>query len=246
VKRRVRAGETLVGGLLRMPGEFLVELAGVAGLDYVVIDCEHGPADLVALQHHLTAAQAHGLPVLVRVGQDDPGLVLRVLDLGAAGIIVPHVDTPEDARRAVAAAHYPPLGERGFATYSRAGRFGAASIPGHLRDTADRTLVVVMAETPRACDNASAILAVDGVDAIMVGPADLSVAMGLTGGAAEPAVQEGIARVRAAAAESGTPVMTIVNAPPQAAAAPPGLIVYNLAHVLLTAFRTLTETRPAP
>ncbi|MFC7731571.1 hypothetical protein [Actinomadura keratinilytica] len=80
----------------------------------------------------------------------------------------------------------------------------------------------------------------------MVGPADLSVAMGLTGGAAEPAVQEGIARVRAAAAESGTPVMTIVNAPPQAAAAPPGLIVYNLAHVLLTAFRTLTETRPAP
>ncbi|TDD86849.1 2-dehydro-3-deoxyglucarate aldolase [Actinomadura darangshiensis] len=239
LRARVRAGETLLGGLLRMPGEMLVELSGVAGLDYVVIDCEHGPADLVHLQHHIVAAEARGLDVLVRVAPDDPDLVLRVLDLGAAGIIVPHVDTAGDARRAVAAAHYPPLGGRGFATYSRAGRYGSATIKGHLAEAAETTLVVVMLESPAGCANAAEILAVEGVDAVMPGPADLSVAMGLTGGPSEPAVREAIQAVRAAAAAAGRAQMTIVGGAPQAAAAPPGLIVYNLAHVLLTTFRGL-------
>ncbi|GGV17098.1 hypothetical protein GCM10010182_42680 [Actinomadura cremea] len=240
LKERIRAGETSLGGLLRLPGEFLVELAAVAGLGHVLIDCEHGPADLVALQRHIVAAEAHGLDVLVRVGSGDPGLILRVLDLGATGIVVPHVDTAEDARAAVAAAHYPPLGTRGFATYSRAGRFGATSIADHLRRSAERTVVVVMAETPEACANAPEIAAVEGVDAVMVGPADLSVAMGLTGGAAEPAVRAATEAVRSAAAGAGAAMMTIVNDPAQAAAAPPGLVVYNLAHVLLRTFRSLT------
>ncbi|WP_199748166.1 HpcH/HpaI aldolase family protein [Actinomadura sp. WAC 06369] len=240
LKQRIRAGEKTLGGLLRLPGEFLVELAGVAGFDHVLIDLEHGPADLVALQHHIAAAEAHGLDVLVRVGAGDPGLVLRVLDLGATGIVVPHVDTAADARAAVAAAHYPPLGARGFATYSRAGGFGAASIADHLRRSAERTVVVVMAETPRACANAAEIAAVEGVDSVMVGPADLSVAMGLTGGAAEPDVRAATEAVRAAAAGAGKAMTTIVNDPAQAAAAPPGLVVYNLAHVLLRTFRSLT------
>ncbi|MFF5258000.1 HpcH/HpaI aldolase/citrate lyase family protein [Actinomadura viridis] len=243
LRQRLRSGEPLLGGLLRMPGEALVEIAGIAGLDFVLVDCEHGPADLVALQHHITAAAAHGLPVLVRVGADDPGLVLRVLDLGATGIVVPHVDTADQARAAVTAAHYPPLGGRGFATYSRAGRFGAVPIAEHLRRAAEETLVVVMAETPSACANASEILAVEGVDAVWVGPADLSVAMGLTGGGAEPAVQAAIASVRAAARDAGRSVMTIVDSPGRAAAAPPGLIVYNLAHILLATFRDLAAAR---
>ncbi|GAA3967502.1 hypothetical protein GCM10023085_57440 [Actinomadura viridis] len=243
LRQRLRSGEPLLGGILRMPGEALVEIAGIAGLDYVLVDCEHGPADLVALQHHITAAEAHGLAVLVRVGADDPGLVLRVLDLGAAGIVVPHVDTADEARAAVTAAHYPPLGRRGFATYSRSGRFGAVPIAEHLRRASEETLVVVMAETPSACANAPEILAVEGVDAIWVGPADLSVAMGLTGGGAEPAVQAAIASVRAAARDAGRSVMTIVDSPGRAAEAPPGLIVYNLAHILLTTFRDLAAAR---
>ncbi|WP_433136220.1 HpcH/HpaI aldolase family protein [Actinomadura nitritigenes] len=239
LRARLRAGETLLGGLLRMPGEMLVDLSGVAGLDYVVIDCEHGPADLVALQHHVAAAEARGLDVLVRVAPNDPDLVLRVLDLGVTGIIAPHVDTADDARRAVAAAHYPPLGWRGFATYSRAGLYGSVTIAGHLAEAAETTLVVVMLESPDGCANAADILAVEGVDAVMVGPADLSVAMGLTGGASEAAVQEAVDAVRAAAATAGRAQMTIVGGADQAGAAPPGLIVYNLAHVLLNTFRGL-------
>ncbi|PXY28988.1 2-dehydro-3-deoxyglucarate aldolase [Prauserella coralliicola] len=239
LKRRLLAGERLRGGLLRMPADFLVELAGVTGLDFVLVDCEHGPADLGALQQHIQAAQARGIGVLVRVGHDEPALVLRVLDLGAEGIVVPHVDSADQARRAVRSAHYPPLGDRGFATYSRAGSFGAASIAGHLAASAETTLVVPMLETAAACTAASEIAAVDGVDALVVGPADLSVSMGLTGGAAEPAVRDAMGRAAAAARESGKPMLSIVGTREQAAAAPAGAVVFNLAHVLLGTFREL-------
>ncbi|WP_024874391.1 HpcH/HpaI aldolase family protein [Saccharomonospora piscinae] len=242
LKQRLRDGQRLRGGLLRLPSDFLVELAGVAGLDFVLIDCEHGPADLVALQQHIQAAQARGIAVLVRVGQDEPALVLRVLDLGAQGVVVPHVDTVADARRAVRAAHYPPLGERGFATYSRAGSFGAVSAAEHLATAAETTLVIPMLETVAACDAAAEIAAVDGVDALLVGPADLSVSMGLTGGAAEAAVREVADRAVAAARDAGTPMLSIVGGPEQAASAPPGAVVFNLAHVLLDTFRRLAES----
>ncbi|MDQ0380343.1 HpcH/HpaI aldolase family protein [Amycolatopsis thermophila] len=240
LKQRLSAGERLLGGLLRLPSETLVEMAGVAGLDFVVLDCEHGPADLVPLQQHVVAAQAHGLGVLVRVGAAEPALVLRVLDLGADGIIVPHVDTAGQARAIVSAAHYPPLGERGFATYSRAGRFGARGIAEHLERSAETTIVVPMLETPAACEAAGAILAVPGVDAVLVGPADLSVAMGLTGGAAEPRVAQAMTEVADAAERAGKPMASIVATVEQGAAAPPGAVIYNLAHVLLHALRGLT------
>lgn len=237
LKRRVRAGERLRGGLLRLPSENLLEMAAVAGLDYAVIDCEHGPADLLSLQQHLQIAASHGLPVLVRVGEHEPALVLRVLDLGAQGVIVPHVDTPEQAREVVAAAHYPPLGERGFATYSRAGRFGTNTIAEHLAEAERTTMVIPMLETPQACDNAAGILAVPGVDTILVGPADLSVAMG-KGDPADPGVAARLARVVEAA--GGRPLMTIVGSAERGAQAPPGMVLYNLTHILMHLLRTLT------
>ncbi|MEV6628560.1 aldolase/citrate lyase family protein [Amycolatopsis sp. NPDC051106] len=246
LKHRLRAGERLLGGLLRLPSEPLVELAGVAGLDFVVLDCEHGPADLVPVQQHVVAAQAHGLGVLVRVGAAEPALVLRVLDLGADGVIVPHVDTADQARSAVSAAHYPPLGERGFATYSRAGRFGARGVADHLEHAAETTIVVPMIETPAACAAAPEILAVPGVDAVLVGPADLSVAMGLTGGASEPRVARAAAEVAREAERAAKPMMSIVGTVDQARQAPPGAVVYNLAHVLLHTFSGLTAARPRP
>ncbi|TCP45096.1 4-hydroxy-2-oxoheptanedioate aldolase [Tamaricihabitans halophyticus] len=242
IKQRLRAGERLRGGLLRIPADFLVELAGVAGLDFVLIDCEHGPADLITVQQHIVAAQAHGLGVLVRVGRAEPDFVLRVLDIGAEGIVVPHVDTPEDARRAVRAAHYPPRGDRGFATYSRAGSFGAVSIAAHLANAADTTLVVPMLETAGACAAAADIAAVDGVDALLVGPADLSVSMGYSEGPAEPAVQAMLDKVVAAAEVAGRPMFHIVGTAEQARSLPAGAVVFNLAHVLLGTFRSLADS----
>lgn len=242
LKQRLRSGERLLGGLLRLPAETLVEMAGVAGLDFVVLDCEHGPADLVPLQQHVVAAQAHGLGVLVRVGAAEPALVLRVLDLGADGVIVPHVDTAEQARAAVAAAHYPPLGKRGFATYSRAGRFGARGIAEHLEQAAETTVVVPMLETPEACAAAPEILAIPGVDSVLVGPADLAVALG---GAAEPAVAQALDAVSAAAESAGKPMTSIVGTREQARQAPHGLVIYNITHVLLHTLVELAERSPS-
>lgn len=239
LKERLHAGERIQGCLLRLPSETLLEMTAVAGFDYAVVDCEHGPADLVSLQQHIRAADAYGMPVLVRVGENEPALILRVLDLGAEGVIVPHVDTAEQARAAVVAAHYPPTGERGFATYSRAGRFGRG-IAEHLADAERTTLVIPMLETARACDNAAEILAVSGVDSVLVGPADLSVAMNRSG-PADPEVVERIAGVVRAAASGGHPMTTIVGSADKAAEAPSGAVLYNLTHVLMETLRGLAK-----
>lgn len=133
-------------------------------------------------------------------------LALRCLDLGAAGLIFPHVDSHEDAARAVAASHYPPWGERGFATYSRAGRFGTVTAADHVAASRE-TLVVAMVETRRACEDAEAILGTEGVDAVLVGPADLAVDCGFPGAG----VVEGLtARAHDAARAHKRAVMTIV------------------------------------
>ena len=85
--------------LLRVPAEELVEMAAISGFDFVFIDCEHGPADLVEVRRHIALASLHGVPSLVRVGSDEPGLILRVLDAGRAGVIAPHIDTAAGAGR---------------------------------------------------------------------------------------------------------------------------------------------------
>ncbi|MEV6793569.1 aldolase/citrate lyase family protein [Streptomyces sp. NPDC051320] len=243
LRQRLAAGERLYGALLRLPSETLVEMAGVAGLDYVVIDCEHGPADMTALQHHVTAAAAQGLEVLVRVGTSESALALRCLDLGAAGLIHPHVDSAQDARRAVAADRYPPLGQRGFATYSRAGRFGTVSAADHLA-AAEQTLVVAMIETARACAAADEIASTEGVDAVLVGPADLAADCGFPG---QDVIDGLIGTTHRATRAAGRSVMTIVPGVAGARAAEQAgaqLVLYNMAHVLMDTFRTLAAPRP--
>ena len=92
LKARLATGERALGVLLRMPGEELVEMVAVAGFDFVLVDGEHGPADVVELRRHLAAAELYDVPVLVRVGSAEPALVLRAIDAGAVGVVAPHVD----------------------------------------------------------------------------------------------------------------------------------------------------------
>ena len=203
---RLRGGEQLLGPLLRMPNETLIELSGYVGLDFVIVDTEHGPSDQIPLGAHLTAASGAGLGTLVRVGH--PGEILRVLDLGADGIIAPHIGSVEQARELVAAAHYPPRGSRGFATYSRAGRHGLATAAEHLAK-ATETLVIAMIEDGHGVGAAADIAAVDGIDGLFVGPADLAVALGHPGDLGHPDVVAAIAAVHAAARAAGKTVVAI-------------------------------------
>lgn len=172
----VQSSSSLHGALLRMPAEDLVEMLAVAGLDFLVLDLEHGPHDPTALKHHLALAQVHDLPVLVRPGERDPHVIQRALDLGAAGVLVPHIDEAAAAAEAVRWTRYPPHGERGIATYTRAGRFGTRSAADHAAAAEDH-LLLVMLESPAAVDAAPEILATPGVDGYMIGPGDLAFAL---------------------------------------------------------------------
>ena len=243
VKTTLTGGGQLIGVLLRMPAEELVEMAAVAGFDFVVVDCEHGPADVIALRQHIAVAAAHQTAILVRVGQQEPALVLRVLDAGAEGIIAPHIDTADQARALVASASYPPLGQRGFATYGRTGRFGLVEPTEHQRTAAERTLAIGMIESPLGVANAAEICAVPGFHGVMIGPADLRMAST----AEDLSVAEASASVHASLTEQGALRMDIVTGAEQARrslAAGAHLVVYNLTHTimeLLTGLRRVGE-----
>lgn len=236
LRARLRDGERVSGALVRMPCEEVVEMLAVAGLDFVLVDCEHGPADVLALRHHLALADAHGLAVLVRPGEGEHVLAQRALDQGAQGVVAPHVESPADAEALVRALRYPPRGARGFATYSRAGRFGTVTADGHRAAAEDRTLVIAMLESPAAIRDAGAILAVDGIDGYLVGVADL----GASRSPDDPSVADLLAAVRADPATAGAVRCDLALGDTAAALADGAqVVVHNLTHVMMQAFRGL-------
>jgi 4-hydroxy-2-oxoheptanedioate aldolase len=232
LRERANEGEKLIGALLRMPSEELVEMLAVAGFDFVLIDCEHGPSDIVALRQHIAVAAVHGVPVIVRVGEGDRAQILRVLDQGAEGILAPHLDTAADAAALVDASLYPPVGGRGFATYSRAGRFGQVDPAAHRDWWLENTLVLGMIESPLGVANVEGIVATPRLDGIMVGPADLAA----SSGPEDSPVPDAIAAVHTALATAGSLRLDIVGtraAADASFAAGADLVVYNLASSLL-------------
>lgn len=242
LRARAEAGERLLGVLLRIPGEELVEMAAVAGFDFVLVDCEHGPADVVALRQHMAVAAVHRVPVVVRVGENDAGMILRALDQGAEGILAPHVDSAADARALVSAAHYPPIGTRGFATYSRAGRFGQTDAAAHRDWFLANTLVLGMIESPTGVAAAREIVGTQGLDGVMIGPADLAAASGR----GDMPLPQATARVNEAIAAGGKLRMDIVGTADAATAAfddGAQLVVYNLAFSLMAHLKGLLAPR---
>ena len=243
LKDRLRSGDRLIGALVRLPAEDTVEMLAVSGFDFLVIDCEHGPNEVSDLRRHIALADLHQVPVIVRVGSGEPALTLRALDQGAVGILAPHVDTPAQAQAQVDAAHYPPRGHRGFATYSRTGRFGAVDPATHQARLLDETLVVGMIESPEGVARAAEIVAVPGLDAIMIGTADLRA----SSTSADPDPADSIQAVNRVLAEHGCWRMDIVGTPAAAAAAfadGAQLVVYNLTHSLMQHFALLAAVGP--
>lgn len=237
VKARLRAGERLVGALVRMPCEDVVEMLAVAGLDFVLVDCEHGPADVLALRTHIAMAQVHDVPVLVRPGEGEPGLVLRALDQGAQGIVAPHIESATQARALVEMVRYPPVGRRGFATYPRAGRFGTVSAADH-RDRADDALVIAMLESPQAAGIAAEIIGTAGIDGYLIGTSDLSASTG----PGDPSVADSVSTIHAQAAQVGSWRAELAGSPEHADRildAGGRLVVYNVAQVLMRVFADL-------
>ncbi|MER7993359.1 HpcH/HpaI aldolase family protein [Micromonospora chalcea] len=175
-----RPNAPALGTWVKLPVMESVELLALAGFDFVVVDLEHAPIDLQTAYQLIGTANHLGLAPIVRIPALDPGLTQRILDAGAEGVMVPHVDTVEQARAAVAAVRFPPLGARGVGSTSRAGAWGAMPRAEYLRYGQEEVVLVVQIESARAASSAGAVAAVPGVDALLVGAADLSTSEGTT------------------------------------------------------------------
>lgn len=215
--RRLRGGETLYGLIAKMPGPATVEQGGHAGFDFVMLDTEHGAAGSDMLEHHVRAADSAGIETLVRVGGPEPVETLRALDAGASGVVVPHVNDAAAAQAAVRAAHYPPVGTRGLAVSTRAGRHGANGAKYHVEWALENTLVVVQVEHAEALDHVSDIAGSRHVDAIFLGPSDLAMSLGHPGNPGHETVAEAIDRVAEAVADvDGAVLCVLVNSEEEA------------------------------
>jgi 4-hydroxy-2-oxoheptanedioate aldolase len=177
LRRKLERGIAAFGPNLQIPSTDLVEIIGLAGFDFVMLDGEHGAA-FSALPALLLASDAAGVTSLVRVPSHERSVLLPPLELGAGGLQVPFVNTVEQARALVRETKYPPLGERGVSVITRAARFGFVDRRRYLQNANSDTLLAVQIETREAVTNAAAIAAVPGIDLIFIGPADLAQSYG--------------------------------------------------------------------
>ena len=204
-KHALAAGRPQIGLWATLSSHVTVELVAGAGFDWILIDMEHSPNDLESLVPQLQAAEPYPTHAVVRVPWNDTVAIKRVLDVGAQSVLVPMVNTAEEARAAVAAMRYPPRGVRGVGGTTRATRWGR--IRGYARHAERELCVLVQVETPQALDNIEAIAAVDGVDGIFVGPGDLHATFGHVGERHHPDVwpriEDAVRRIRAAGRAPG-------------------------------------------
>ena len=209
LRRRVAAGETTLGTFIGAASAVTGEVCAAAGMDWLLLDLEHGAGGEEQLRSLVPAAAAYGVPVVVRVESADRIRIGRALDLGAAGIMLPRLDSVEDVATALRHLRYPPDGDRGVATYNRACRFGLD--PGAL-DRADHDVLgVVQIESAAAVEDVDKIAMLDGVDVVFVGPRDLSHDLGVPGEFTAPAYVAALDRVRSAAQAAGKACGLLVN-----------------------------------
>lgn len=206
LKRRLAAGEVTHGIWLGMADAYAAEIAGTAGFDWLLIDGEHAPNDLRSTMAQLAVLERSGSAPVVRLPDGDPVKVKQALDIGAQSLLIPMVDSVDQARMLVAATRYPPQGFRGVgSSLARASRF--AAIPDYLTTANDQICLILQVESVKGMAALDDILAVEGVDAVFFGPSDLAADMGYLGKAHLPVVREaiydGLRRTRAAGKAAG-------------------------------------------
>ena len=194
LKEKLYRGEAAVGIFHGCASADLVEISALAGYDFVVIDCEHGPMSPESAQELVRAALCAGSVPLVRVPEISQSTMLRYLDIGAYGLEVPDVDTVEEARAMVAYSKYAPEGVRGVA-FPRSADYGLCDIAEYTRQANAETLLVAHCENTESLSHLEEICRVPGIDVIMLGPFDMSQSLGVTGQVTHPLVESAAQRV---------------------------------------------------
>ncbi len=204
-KRALAEGRTQIGLWSSLSSNYTVEVIAGAGYDWILLDLEHSPNDLESLLTQLQAAAPYATTPIVRVPWNDMVTIKRVLDTGAQSLLIPYVQNAAEAKAAVANTRYPPAGVRGVAGTTRATRFGR--VKDYAKRAHEEICVLVQVETKPALDALESICAVDGVDGVFIGPADLHASLGYPGETANPAVlpliEDAMRRIRKAGKAAG-------------------------------------------
>ena len=203
-KQDLIAGKRLIGCWCSLANPITTEVLGVAGFDWILLDGEHSPNDVISFIPQLMALKDSVSAPVVRPSWNDAIEIKRLLDAGFYNFLVPFVQSADDARRAVSATRYPPQGIRGVSVSQRSNRYG--SVPGYFQGINDHICVMVQIESRDGVAAVAEIAAVDGVDCLFVGPSDLAAGMGHLGNANHPEVQAAMTTVFAAARAAGKPV----------------------------------------
>jgi 2-keto-3-deoxy-L-rhamnonate aldolase RhmA len=213
LKTMIQKDQPAVGTWVTMTDPSLVELIGLAGYDFALVDMEHAALDFQTAETMIRTADLLGLPCVVRVEQNAENSILRVMEAGASGVVVPHVMSKESAQRAVSYAKYEPKGIRGIASASRAARWGSTDLVAHIRTSNEQSMVVPMVEDVEGVEHIEEIFGVDGVDLVLAGPADLARAYKVTTEKDPPVVREAILHIAAAGKKAGKPLGLALNHP---------------------------------
>ncbi len=247
-RKLLARGRVPLGTWLMSGCSSTAEAMGHAGFDWLVVDLEHVPIEYSGALHLLQAIAGTPAHPVVRVAWNDAVLAKRALDVGAQTIMFPFVQNAEEAQRAVASTRYAPQGTRGFAGMHRASGYGTRA--GYAKRVNDSIFCIVQIETPQAIANLESIAAVDGVDAIFLGPGDLSAAMGLTGEVSHPTVIDAIADVAARCRKLDKPCGILAATPELVARFVPmgydyAAVSSDMGMMMRQASAWLEETKPA-
>lgn len=211
-KAALAAGQIQIGLWSSLCSNIVAEIIGDSGFDWILFDTEHSPNELPDLLAQLQASARGTATGIVRPAWNDPVLIKRILDIGAQALLIPFVQTAEEARRAVAACRYPPAGIRGITTSGRGSHYGR--VTDYLKKADAEICVLLQVETGEALARIEEIASVDGVDGVFIGPSDLSASMGHIGNSQHPEVQEAIQDAARRLAAIGKPagILTSVEA----------------------------------
>ena len=196
LKQALKKGAFVLGTWCDLPSPAVVNVLAKAKLDFVIIDMEHGPMDYKVAQEMVMAAECEGAEALIRVPRLDESDILRALDLGAAGVIVPHIESVEDRQKVVAYSKFSPIGKRGFNPYVRSGGYHKAKRE-YFSSQNEKTVLGLILEGVGALKNLEAIIDDPQIDLIYIGTYDLSVALGLAGDVGHPEVLKALEKAAA-------------------------------------------------
>lgn len=209
ILNKLHSGKTVLGTWIVVPSVVNVDIITSAGLDFVIIDKEHGPINYETAQEMVIACEANGASPILRVGDINAAAIQNALDIGVHGVQVPNIDFPDDARKVVSCAKYPPIGNRGFSPFTRSGNYSIDSSRGLMQQANSNTLVILNIEGKDAIDNLEDIMRIQAVDVLFVGLFDLSKALGIPGEVDSPILIETMKNVVEKAKKYGKYVGTI-------------------------------------